>query len=89
MFLTIACLLVLWGLSAREYKGATMPFALGCSVAISAACHPPTNDTDAAFKSVMWGAVDDDDDDDRPDRMAHCCFTSLEVTQPQKDRMYV
>jgi hypothetical protein len=79
MFLTIACLLVIWVLSAREYKCAAMPFAFGCSVVISAACHPPPDDTDAAFKPVMWGAVDDD----------HCCFTSLEVTQPRKERMYI
>lgn len=58
MFLTIACLLVIWGVSAREYKCATMPFALGCSVAISAACHPPRDDRDAAFGMVMWGGCE-------------------------------
>lgn len=88
IFLTIACLLIIWGLSAREYKCAAMPFALGCSVAISAACHPPVDDRDAAFGSVMWGAVVGDDDDERSGEQGHCCFTSLEVTEPQKDRLY-
>lgn len=83
MFLTIACLVVVWGLSAREFGCAKMPFALGCSVAISAACHPPKDDRHAAFGPVMWGAANADTDE-----VAHCCFTSFEVTEPLKDRLY-
>ncbi|PYI08667.1 hypothetical protein BO78DRAFT_395531 [Aspergillus sclerotiicarbonarius CBS 121057] len=85
MFLTIAILFVIWFISARSYKCATMPFAIGCSVVISAACHPPSNDPNAAFKPVMWGAVDDKDSDE----LGHCCFTSLDVTEPQADRKYI
>lgn len=34
-----------------------MPLAGNCSLAISAACHPPLDDEDAALKPLMWGEV--------------------------------
>ncbi|RAL12545.1 uncharacterized protein BO97DRAFT_451934 [Aspergillus homomorphus CBS 101889] len=85
MFLTIIILLVIWVLSGRRHKCRAMPFAIGCSVAISAACHPPPGDAGAAFKPVMWGAVKDGED---PAVASHCCFTSLEVTEPLEDHLY-
>ncbi|GKZ80632.1 hypothetical protein AnigIFM56816_004858 [Aspergillus niger] len=88
MFLSIATLLGIWLLSARRFKCDSMPFAIGCSVAISAACHPPSNDPDAAFKPVMWGALMDDTDGATDVPAQHCCFTSLGVKEPQGDRMY-
>ena len=36
---------------------ARMPMAANCSAAISAACHPPADDKDAALKAVMWGEI--------------------------------
>lgn len=33
----------------------TMALAGRCSAVISAACHPPEKDTDAALQMVMWG----------------------------------
>ena len=38
-----------------------MPIAGPCSAAISAACHRPEEDVDAATKPVMWGTVSSDD----------------------------
>ena len=34
-----------------------MPLAGNCSLAISAACHPPVGDENAALKPIMWGEV--------------------------------
>ncbi|PYI10621.1 hypothetical protein BO78DRAFT_458425 [Aspergillus sclerotiicarbonarius CBS 121057] len=46
----------LLALAIRPFKS-PMPLAAHCSAAISAACHPPTGDRDAALKPVMWGEV--------------------------------
>ncbi|OJD27458.1 hypothetical protein ACJ73_01148 [Blastomyces percursus] len=49
-------LIVVFGLSIRRF-GSRMPLAGNCSAGISAACHPPEDDRDAAFRPVMWGEV--------------------------------
>ncbi|KAG5294424.1 hypothetical protein I7I48_10929 [Histoplasma ohiense] len=43
-------------LSMRRF-GSRMPLAGNCSAGISAACHPPENDRDAAYEPVKWGEV--------------------------------
>ena len=58
------------------------PLAGSCSVVISAACHRPEEDVDAAIKPVMWGAVS------LEDGVGHCCFTSLEVSPPVQGERY-
>lgn len=50
-------------LGMRKYKS-PVPLAGNCSAAISAACHPPANDRNAAFKPVMWGEVATEEDED-------------------------
>lgn len=60
-----------------------MPLASSCSAAISAACHPPADDVDAAVLPLMWGVVEGD-----VDGVGHCTFTSREVELPVKDRLY-
>ncbi|RAL08825.1 uncharacterized protein BO97DRAFT_397376 [Aspergillus homomorphus CBS 101889] len=45
-------------LGARRFKS-PMPIAAHCSAAISAACHPPDGDKDAALHPLMWGGVVD------------------------------
>ncbi|KAL3459041.1 hypothetical protein BJX64DRAFT_207999 [Aspergillus heterothallicus] len=78
-------------------KGA-MPLAGSCSLAISAACHPPRDDGDASLKALMWGEVvarvGGRDGDDEPAiqfanavvaqeaRSGHCTFTSKDVISP-------
>lgn len=39
----------------RRYPATSMPLAASCSAAISAACHPPSNDHQAHLKAVQWG----------------------------------
>lgn len=84
LFLIIGVFLVIALLGARGFKVSNMPIAGECSVAISAACHPPRLDLDAAFKPVQWGEVEDDTDALHP----HCSFTSKEVKEPKMDVQY-
>ena len=65
----------------RRYKPGA-PLAGSCSAAISAACHRPNEDVDAAYKPLMWGAVES------KNPIRHCCFTSFEVTKPVKGQVY-
>ena len=64
----------------RVHRG--MPLAGSCSAAISAACHRPEEDVDAATKPVMWGVVSSENG------VRHCCFTSFEVSQPVPGELY-
>ena len=64
----------------RVHRG--MPLAGSCSAAISAACHRPEEDVDAATKPVMWGVVSSENG------VGHCCFTSFEVSQPVPGELY-
>lgn len=48
--------LVLLGMAIRQFRS-FIPLAGSCSIPISAACHPPTGDVDAALKPVIWGEV--------------------------------
>ena len=59
-----------------------IPLVGSCSAAISAACHRPKEDVDAADKPVMWGVVS------TKDGIGHCCFTSFEVTPPVEGELY-
>ncbi|KUJ06759.1 uncharacterized protein LY89DRAFT_678348 [Mollisia scopiformis] len=67
----------------RAYKSA-IPLVVNSSFAISAACHPPHEDEDAAFKKVMWGAIS------HPEGAlpGHCCITSFEVEEPRVGEHY-
>lgn len=56
----------------RRYSG-FIPFARHNSMIISAACHPPPNDTNAFYLPVMWGAFI------MPNGRQHCTFTSFSV----------
>ncbi|KAE8398432.1 hypothetical protein BDV37DRAFT_31457 [Aspergillus pseudonomiae] len=61
-----------------------IPVIGSCSVAISAACHPPEEDSDAAGKPLSWGAVRHQEGD----RPGHCCLTSQTVEKPRYGGMY-
>ncbi|OJJ36965.1 hypothetical protein ASPWEDRAFT_26399 [Aspergillus wentii DTO 134E9] len=71
----------------RRLKG-NLPLAGNCSAAISAACHPPEDDRDAALKKVMWGEVDMSSDTVSEPEYHHCSFTSYEVVTPCPTRLY-
>ncbi|PYH49324.1 uncharacterized protein BP01DRAFT_388378 [Aspergillus saccharolyticus JOP 1030-1] len=83
------CALLILG--ARQFKS-SMPLAAHCSAAISAACHPPVGDEDAAFKPVMWGEVVHFHHQTHPvpegPAIGHCTFTSQAVVTPSLSRVY-
>ena len=81
--ITLGGIVVLVGIlhGFRKYKPG-VPLAGSCSAVISAACHRPNEDVDAAYKPVMWGAVES------KNPIGHCCFTSFEVTEPVKGQVY-
>ena len=66
----------------RKYRKG-MPLARNCSAAISAACHRPEEDVNAALLPVSWGVVSTDGP------IGHCCFTSFEVSPPVESELYV
>ena len=65
----------------RKYP-AGMPLSATCSGAISAACHPPADDVDAAFLPVQWGVVSS------RNGVGHCSFSSQLVAPPIPGRRY-
>ena len=66
----------------RRYPS-EMPLASTCSAAISAACHPPPDDVDAAVLSVQWGVVSTGDE------LGHCSFSSRLVSPPIPGQIYI
>jgi len=78
-----AMLFVLVGMGFRKLHG-KVPLANSNSFAISAACHPPEEDKDAAVKGVMWGEVHTGSDSET----GHCSFSSMDVTTPAEGKMY-
>ena len=78
----VLLLAALVGCGFRRYHS-SVPMASTCSVAISAACHPPSDDKDAAFREVQWGNVRPPGDhlNQAGDGVKHCSFTSF-VAEP-------
>ncbi|CRL22866.1 unnamed protein product [Penicillium camemberti] len=82
----------------RKFKSAAMPIAMNCSAAISAACHPPPDDIDAAEKPVMWGQADMEIASlrtflgsgaaDIETRCSRTTFTSKDVVEPSPQFLY-
>lgn len=65
----------------RRYP-AGMPLSGTCSGAISAACHPPADDVDAAVLPLQWGVVS------TQDGVGHCSFSSRLVAPPIPGQRY-
>ncbi|KAL4912065.1 hypothetical protein BDW62DRAFT_195499 [Aspergillus aurantiobrunneus] len=84
LLLGVALFLIVSFMGTIDFKSSRMPLALGRSVVVSAACHPPRLDLDAAYKPVQWGVVGYDVDAEFP----HCSFTSEEVKEPEDDVRY-
>ncbi|KAK0926466.1 hypothetical protein LTR29_017860 [Friedmanniomyces endolithicus] len=60
-----------------------LPVASSCSAALSASCHRPKEDFDAAYLPVGWGAVGNGEDGD-----GHCCFTSEDTHELVPGKKY-
>lgn len=61
-----------------------VPPARHCSLIISAACHPPSDDLECHLKAVRWGVVKEGGED----QAGHCTFTSHVVSKPRADQLY-
>lgn len=85
IFAILFLLLLLFGLGVMLTSiEPRMPMALHCSLAISAACHPPDGDELAHLKEVQWGAVAETDSRG----VGHCTFSSGEVSAPKEGSLY-
>ena len=62
----------------------TMPIVGSCSLAISAACHRPSEDNEASLSPVQWGAVFHE----TVEKPGHCCFTSFASMLPIEGQRY-
>lgn len=79
------CIIIaLVALGARKYDD-SIPLVGSCSAAISAACHQPVWDADAAMKRVQWGVIPESVDEKG---VGHCSFSSGEVEPVQVGREY-
>ena len=61
-----------------------IPLVGSCSLAISAACHRPAEDTDAAYNPIQWGAVKHE----TSRGPGHCCLTTFDVEPPISGQRY-
>jgi len=69
----------------KRYPGGenAVPLISTCSAAISAACHPPSDDTDAHLLPVEWGVVSSENG------VGHCSFTTArDVKHPVEGGVY-
>lgn len=73
-----------------KFKSIGMPLAGSCSVAISAACHPPSWDIDTATEAVKWGVIPGSENGDvgTQNEVGHCSFTSGDVEEVQNGARY-
>ena len=81
MILSAALLLLLCLNGYRRHKPG-VPLAGSSSAVISAACHRPETDEDAAVLPVRWGSVR------TGGPVGHCCFTSFESSFPDEGKPY-
>lgn len=62
-----------------------LPFAASCSLVISAACHPPSDDAETSLRAVKWGVVKQR----MYDGEKHCSISSQSVKRPVVGEKYV
>ena len=88
---SLGAAIAIGGLIIGRFKFASgMPVAASCSAAISAACHPSSEDADASILPVQWGAITHGKrtlTDEEP--VGHCTFSSLPVEEPIPGRFYI
>lgn len=84
--IALGCLILLITISAGLKKVNTaVPTGGTCSAVVSAACHRPSGDKNAALELVKWGVVRESNGGRIQD---HCCITSWPVEVPKQGRYY-
>jgi hypothetical protein len=85
----LGTMLALGGIvAARLHYPPGIPLASSCSAAISAACHPPPEDTDASLMPVQWGVIPGAEIEKDGRVVGHCSFSSLAVEVPVREQFY-
>lgn len=79
----IFLLVVIWVLGMRKMV-MHAPVVASCSLAISAACHPPPEEKDVHLTKLQWGEVEEISEDG----VARCALSSREVKPPTKGKIY-
>ena len=69
------------GLQKRQVR---VPVVASCSLAISAACHPPPGDINAHLAKVRWGVTENE----VVTSFRHCSLSLKAVTEPEEGRTY-
>jgi hypothetical protein len=77
-------LVVIVGIVGHRRLRVRIPFAASCSLVISAACHPPSDDQDAHLRQVKWGVVKQRIFDGE----LHCTLSSQPVRKPEEGTSY-
>ncbi|KAF2818378.1 hypothetical protein CC86DRAFT_472899 [Ophiobolus disseminans] len=77
-------LLIVVGVIGFWKRPMSIPVAGSCSLAISAACHPPSDEIDAQLKMVQWGVVDLKEGEGH----GHCSLSSGSVELPKIGKTY-
>ncbi|EON67299.1 hypothetical protein W97_06552 [Coniosporium apollinis CBS 100218] len=80
---TVGCIVVILLLRLRHIK-VGIPIAAHCSLAISAACHPPPDEEEPHLKPVQWGVVRNRFGGE----IDHCTYSSEPVTAPEPGKRY-
>jgi hypothetical protein len=68
----------------RKYR-VDIPFAMSCSLVISAACHAPPNDPEPHLKRLKWGVVEQS----MYEGEMHCSLSARKVTKPKVGANYL
>lgn len=79
--LILLCVIGWIGLRRMQQK---IPFAASCSLAISAACHPPNSEKDPHLAALRWGVVEQKVAEEHK----HCTFSSQPVKRPDVGKLY-
>ena len=89
-FVLVVLIIIIWFVAMTAFRTSKsgMPLMGSCSAAISAACHPPDDDTEASKLPIKWGVVGHNVVDRTGKAVGHCTFTSFNVKAPVKGEFY-
>ncbi|KAF2496631.1 hypothetical protein BU16DRAFT_337514 [Lophium mytilinum] len=80
-FTLLFCLIL--AMSLRRWR-INIPLAASCSLVISAACHPRSDEVDPHLKAVQWGLIAEG----AIDGIEHCALSTNAVKKPQYGKQY-
>lgn len=88
LYVLVAAIIVLLAVVAYmgcRYMQTRAPLVASCSLAISAACHPPVDEKDTHLAKVKWGAVKQATEGS----LGHCSLAAGKVSEPEVGKTYL